>query len=227
MEKFFRNFPAISRSQQEKVRNSVFCVVGLGGTGGFALECLSRLGAERFVLFDHDRFELGNFNRQILATDGTVDMRKADVAADRLRSINPLAKMTKFSSFDKNRDDAGPNAISKSDVVLDCTDSIGTRLSVWESCQRRRIPYVFCSAEGSRGMVSVFSGYGFTKAFQSKGEKKERGCSSIVCPAAALAGTLAAAQALNMVIGKPAIRAPNALFFDIFDRRLFWKARLG
>lgn len=79
-------------------------------------------------------------------------------------------------------------------------------------------------------MVSVFDGCIFEKAFQigkAKPGYSINRCASIICPAAALAGSLAASQALGVVINKPFIKAPSALFFDLFDERVFWKARLG
>ena len=60
-QKFFRN--PLSDKQQEKIRKATFAIIGLGGTGGFILENLLRIGAENFILFDHDRFEFSNFNR--------------------------------------------------------------------------------------------------------------------------------------------------------------------
>ncbi len=223
-EKFSRNLQTLSAGQQEKLRRSVLCIAGLGGTGGFALECLSRLGAERLVVFDHDRFELTNFNRQLLATDASLDTRKADAAILRARSINKGIKIRKHGRF-------GPRSgasLSGCAAVLDCTDNFATKLLIAESCRKEKIPYIFCSAQGTRGMVSVFTNYPFRKAFQAgAGKKALKSCASVVCPAAALAGSLAAVQALNLVIGNSVVRAPDALFFDIFDRRLSWKARLG
>jgi len=225
-ERFPRNSPTLSVAQQEKVRRSAFSIIGLGGTGGFALECLVRLGAERLIVSDGDRFELGNFNRQLLATDRTLDAKKADAAASRARSINPGIKIKKLGKFD-----SGPlsaRAIGDSEAVLDCTDRLPAKMEIAGLCRKLRTPYVFCSAQGPRGMVSVFSGYPFEKAFQVD-EKRlaPKHCASTLCPAAALAGSLAAAQALNLAIGKPVVRAPNAMFFDIFDRRVSWRARLG
>lgn len=223
-EKFHRNISEIGSGRQGRIRDSVFCVVGLGGTGGFALECLLRLGAENLIVFDNDRFELGNFNRQLLATDDTIDMMKSDAATLRARSINKNAKIKKFGRFVPG----SAGKIAGCDLVIDATDSPAAKAVVAQACGEKGIPYVFCSASGSRGMVSVFTGYGFGRAFQM--DKKKLGskpCASVLCPAVSLAGTLAASQALNLVIGKPVVRAPNALFFDIFDRRVFWRARLG
>jgi sulfur carrier protein ThiS adenylyltransferase len=220
-EKFFRNRPALTPAMQSKVGECRFCICGLGGVGGFALESLVRLGAESIILFDHDRFELTNYNRQLLATDDTLDRPKVDVAAKRARSINKKAKVAKYSRFDAKK-------ISRADILIDATDNLSTKMEIADSCRKRGIPYVFCSAKGTRGIVSVFTRYGFRKAFQVDGKKLESSpCSSILCPAAALAGTLAANQAMNKIIGKPVVHAPEALFFDMFDKRVFWRTRLG
>ena len=222
--KFFGNSQVLGSSGQEKIRRSVFCVIGLGGTGGFALESLVRMGAERFMLFDYDRFELGNFNRQLLATDASLDKEKTDVAVDHARSINEKIKIRKFGKFDSMK----ANVIADADSVIDATDNLATKFEIAKACRKAKVPYIFCSAQGSRGIVGVFMNYPFEKAFQvDKGKLDSKSCSSVLCPVTSLAGSLAAAQAVNVILKKPIMRAPEALFFDIFDSRLFWKGRLG
>jgi len=222
--KFSGNSRVLGNFGQEKIRHSTFCIIGLGGTGGFALESLVRMGAERFILFDHDRFELGNFNRQLLATDATLDKKKTNVAIARARSINEKIKIKKSGKFDSMK----ANVIADADIVIDATDNLATKFEIANLCRKVNVPYIFCSAQGSRGIVSVFSNYSFEKAFQvDKWKLSSKSCSSVLCPVASLAGSLAAAEAVNIILKKPVVRAPEALFFDIFDRRLFWKGRLG
>ena len=220
-EKFSRNAPTLSIPDQLKIRKSTFAIVGLGGVGGFVLENLARLGVENFILFDHDRFELTNFNRQLLATDETLDCRKTDAARIRAKSINSKIKIKKYSEF-------GPKKILGADIVIDCTDNLAAKIMIAKACRKQKIPYVFSSCEGSRGMISVFTNYSFEKAFAvDESKMNHKFCSSILCPAASIAGSLASAQALNQIIKKPVIRAPEALFFDIFDKRIFWRGTLG
>jgi molybdopterin/thiamine biosynthesis adenylyltransferase len=220
-EKFCRNKPTLSISAQEKIRKSVFAIIGLGGVGGFVLENLARLGAENFILFDYDRFELTNYNRQILATDNSLDQKKVDVASARAKSINNKIIIKKFMEFNSDK-------INNADIVIDATDNLKSKLGISIACRKKKIPYVFSSAEGSKGMVSVFSNYRFEKAFAVDESKMiHKFCTSILSPAASLAGSLAATEALNQIIKKPVIRAPEALFFDIFDKRIFWMGKLG
>ncbi len=224
-ERFLRN--PFTKAQQGKIRKSRFAIVGLGGTGGFILENLLRMGAERLIVFDGDRFELSNFNRQPLATEEFLDMPKVHAAVSRAKAINPDIEIQTHGSFSEGSE-AG---LSGADVILDGTDNIKTKLQLSRIARSMKIPFVFCSAQGSRGIVSVFTTYRFEKAFQLPKDERELEryalCQSIICPAASLAGTLAASQAANALLKKPFARAPEAIFFDIFRKEVFWRARLG
>lgn len=216
---FFRN--AFTTKEQEKLRGAVFALIGLGGTGGFAFENLLRMGAEHFVIFDNDRFELTNFNRQLLATIDTLDEPKADAALARAHGINPSAVVQVRGRF------MAGSSLAVASLVLDCSDNAATRQAASHAAEKEGIPYVFCSAGGTRGMVSVFVKYKFRKAFGGLEQRAGVRSSKVICPAAALAGTLAASQAVNCLIGKPFVRAPEAVFLDLADKRLFWRAKLG
>ena len=73
----------------------------------------------------------------------------------------------------------------------------------------------------------MFKEYRFEDAFQVRKTGNGRVCSSIICPAAAVAGSVAASQAINLAIGKKTIDAPRALFFDLFREEPFWFGELG
>ena len=219
-EKFLRN--RLSKSQQEKLKKTVFAIVGLGGTGGFILENLLRMGAERLIVFDHDKFEISNFNRQPLATEEFIDLPKTHAAVSRAKSINKGIKINERGRFTERSSLAG------AEIVLDGTDNQKTKLIVAHAARKAKIPYVFCAAQSTRGMVSVFKNYRFEKAFQLSETMLETGaCPDILCPAAALAGTLAASQAVNVLLRKPYVKAPEVLMFDLFREEMFWRSKLG
>lgn len=224
-EKFLRN--PLTKAQQARVRKAAFAIVGLGGTGGFILENLLRMGAERLIVFDSDRFELSNFNRQALATEDFLDLPKVHAAVARAKAIN---KGIEIRTHERFGEESGPE-LDGADIILDGTDNVRTKLIMARMARRKKVPFVFCSAQGSRGIVSVFTAYKFEKAFQLPDDESEleryQLCQSIICPAASLAGTLAASQALNALLRKPCARAPEAIFFDLFRRDVFWRARLG
>jgi len=222
-EKFFRNLGVIAEHEQEILRKTNVAIVGLGGTGGTAFECLLRLGVENFILFDRDTFELTNFNRQLLATDITLDQKKTRAALERAKNINSNTKIIVNNEFASKK-------IKKAKIVIDGTDNVETRISIAKACRDLRIPYVFSAASFSIGIVSIFTNYQFEKAFQLPKTKKELNnyntCTSVIAPATMFAGTLAASQAINYILKKPFTEAPDALFFDLFSKEIISKKRL-
>lgn len=220
-QKFLKN--PFTKSQQEKIRKTNFTIVGLGGTGGFILENLLRLGAENLTVFDHDRFDLSNFNRQTLATEEFLDMPKVHAAVARAKAVNKGIKITTFSHFDEN-------AKIQPSILLDGTDNIKSKLIMAQMARRKKIPYVFCSALATKGMVTTFTTYKFENAFQLPKDlelKHYQSCSSIICPAVSLAASLAVSQAISFLLKKPFIAAPDAMFFDLDKKDIFWRAKLG
>ncbi len=94
-----RTLLLIGRENLEKIRNSHVAVFGLGGVGGYALEAIARAGVGTITIVDYDKIEPSNLNRQILSSKETIGMPKVDVAEKRILSINPSAKIYKYSLF--------------------------------------------------------------------------------------------------------------------------------
>ncbi|MBI2079973.1 ThiF family adenylyltransferase [Candidatus Micrarchaeota archaeon] len=223
-ELFFRNSGTINEKQQKTLREVVVGIVGLGGTGGFVLENLIRVGIENFVIFDFDRIELSNFNRQILATFENLDSPKVKVAQKHGKNINPNIKIKKYS---KRFTFSDWQKLKNCNLLVDCSDNVEARINIANVAKKLKIPFVFCSAGFSRGMVSVFeSKVDFEKVMNIQKNRKYLTCESIISTVASLAGTLASVQAVNYLIGKPYVKAPEFLFFDIFGEELIWKNRI-
>jgi molybdopterin/thiamine biosynthesis adenylyltransferase len=222
-EKFGRN--PFTKTQQQQIRGTTFAIVGLGGTGGFIFENLLRAGAERFVLFDHDRFELSNFNRQLFCSDKTLDKPKVSSAIDHAKSVNKDVRIKTNGRFEKG------SSLRGVDILLDGADNLPTKLTMARSARKEGIPYVFCAAGSVRGLVTVFTRYPFEKAFQVPTDTDDLGrysvCATVLCPAASFAASIASSQALNLCVGKPVVRAPEAVFFDLFRKDFFWRSELG
>ena len=219
-ERFARNIGPLSAIEQGKLARAKVGIVGLGGTGGAAFECCVRNGIGKFVIFDCDKFELSNFNRQLYAIDRNVGKVKVNVAAEKARRINPDVKIIAYAERVGEKNAA---MLAKCDVVIDCTDNVRSRRIVSAFCRKRKIPYVFCSAGGSSGMASVFENIDLDGALPGAREPVSKG---VLAQAAMIAGTLAAAQALAVLLGKECVRAPEFIFFDLFSERVLWKQKV-
>lgn len=220
MEEFERNIGVLTKNEQKKLTHSKIGIVGLGGIGAPAFEILVRIGVGNFVLFDNDRFEKSNFNRQLYAIDKHLGSLKVEVAEMKAMMINPTLKI---ESHSKKLDEKTVNKLKGCDVVVDGVDNIASRKVIARFCRKNRIPYVFCAAGLSMGMCGVFTDADFDKVFAHAKEVERK---SVIAPAAFLAGSISGMQAANVLLGKGFVKAPEFLFFDVFDRWIFWKRKI-
>lgn len=231
---FSRNIGAISESQQRKLGKATVGVAGLGGIGGIAFELLVRSGIGGLRICDWDFFEGSNLNRQVFANRETIGENKAGVAASYAKKINGRAKVKIFASAVNEKN--ASYFIAGSDIVLDCTDNAYARVCISRACRKRGIPYVFCSALGSYGMCSVFSGGAdfekmmrlpsFGKKLDRKLLEKYQSCGSVLGVVSNTVGALGAMQAFNVLVGWPAVRSPEFLIIDAREGGLVFRRRL-
>ena len=99
MEEFIRTELIIGKDALEKMARSRVAVFGIGGVGGYVVEGLARTGIGTLDLIDSDDVALSNINRQIIATQDTVGLKKVDVAKNRILSINPNIKVNTYDCF--------------------------------------------------------------------------------------------------------------------------------
>lgn len=80
----------LTSAQLEALHRAHVAVVGLGGLGSNIAVALTRLGVGHLYLYDFDKVELSNLNRQYYFL-GDIGKYKADALVAHLRQINPYA----------------------------------------------------------------------------------------------------------------------------------------
>ncbi len=124
-------------------------VFGLGGVGGHAAEALVRSGVGTLTVCDNDNIAPSNINRQLFATADTCSMKKTEAAKARLLSINPeLNIITQDCFFDKSSENRFD--FSSYDYVLDCIDTVTSKLLLIECCQAAQAPLLVCLGTGNK-----------------------------------------------------------------------------
>lgn len=103
-------------------------VVGLGGVGAYAAECLCRAGVGEMTIVDADCVEETNLNRQLLALTTTIGRPKAEVMAERLQQINPKLKLHCVHEFIRDERTVELLQQARYDYVLDAIDSISPKV---------------------------------------------------------------------------------------------------
>lgn len=132
-----------------RLQSARVAILGLGGVGSAAAEALCRAGVGHLLLIDHDRVDLTNLNRQLVATREVVGWRKTDAQEKRLRAICPEGDFTFAAAFYLPENHAFLFDWSP-DFVVDAIDTVTAKLHLAQECQARKIPLVTCLGTGNR-----------------------------------------------------------------------------
>ena len=124
-------------------------VLGVGGVGGYVVESLARSGIGTIIIVDFDTIDEGNINRQIIALESTINMKKVDVLEKRINDINPDCKVIKIDKFIDN------NNIQKLfdykiDFFVDACDTISVKKEVIKICLTNKIPFISSMGTGNK-----------------------------------------------------------------------------
>lgn len=146
--------PELGLDGQKKLKHGSALVVGMGGLGSPVSLYLAAAGVGRIGIIDFDRIDVTNLQRQVLYGTADVGGEKVEIAASRLRDLNPEIEIVTY-----NTQLTSGNALSilrDYDVVIDGTDNFPTRYLVNDACVLLGKPYVYGSILRFDGQVSVF-----------------------------------------------------------------------
>lgn len=124
-------------------------IFGLGGVGGAAMEAVCRAGVGHIDVVDPDVVSLTNFNRQIIALESTVGMKKTEAAKIRMKDINPEVNVKTYEVF------VSEHTISEFDFtaydyVLDAIDTVSAKLLIIEKCAEAGTPIISSMGTGNK-----------------------------------------------------------------------------
>lgn len=197
--------PQIDVAGQQRLLDASVLVVGTGGLGSPVLMYLAAAGVGKLFLYDDDKVEISNLQRQILFDSSVLGLPKAEVAAERLRLINPDCDVVATAS--RLEGELLMNAISKVDLVIDCSDNFDTRFAVNQACVDKQKTLLSGAVIRMEGQVSMFSGYQPDKPcyqclYQPDAYNDETCTSSgVLGPAVGVIGSLLATEAIKRITG--------------------------
>jgi len=147
-------FEFISWWEREKVQAAKMMIVGAGALGNEVLKNLALMGVGHLFIVDFDTIEAANLSRSVLFRPEDNGKKKAEVAARRVKELNPDVQM-QFFHGDINTD-LGLGVFRRMDVVIGCLDNREARLSVNRFCYWLNKPWVDGAIQELFGSARVF-----------------------------------------------------------------------
>ena len=148
------SLPEMGVEGQARLLESKVLLIGAGGLGCPLALYLAAAGVGRLGLVDDDVVDASNLQRQVLYRTEDVGRLKVEVAAERIRALNPDVQVDLHAL----RLDSG-NALeifAEYDVIVDGTDNFPTRYLSNDACVLLGKPNVYGSIFRFEGQASVF-----------------------------------------------------------------------
>ena len=152
---FSRTENLIGEAAVAKLNKSRVAVFGVGGVGGYGVEALARAGVGELDLIDSDKVSLSNINRQIIALHSTVGRLKTEVAAERVKDINPSAKVHVHNVF-YLPETAADFDFSRYDYVVDAIDTVSGKIALIEQANAANVPVISAMGAGNKLNATAF-----------------------------------------------------------------------
>lgn len=147
-------FELISWWQRDKVRNAKVLVVGAGALGNEVVKNLALMGIGHIFIIDFDTIELANLSRSVLYRESETGRRKAEVAAARIKELNPEVHVQYLHGDVTTQ--LGLGIIRRMDVIIGCLDNREARLAVNRFAYWMNKPWVDGAIQEFLGLVRVF-----------------------------------------------------------------------
>jgi tRNA A37 threonylcarbamoyladenosine dehydratase len=115
----------------EKLQSAKVLILGVGGVGSFALDCLYRSGINNITIVDYDSYESSNLNRQIGA-NGNIGKAKVKTLCEQYPGIKGIEQKMDLDWVE--RFDFEPY-----DLVIDAADTTKVKVAVAKKCYKKLI----------------------------------------------------------------------------------------
>lgn len=147
--------PEFGIEGQHRLKTARVLVIGSGGLGSPLLLYLAAAGIGKIGIVDFDTVDISNLQRQVLFSVDDVGQSKAELAARRIRALNPHVEVQVYrEAFTRHN---AMDIIRDYDIVADGTDNFPTRYLVNDACVLAGKVNVYASIFRFEGQVSVFN----------------------------------------------------------------------
>jgi molybdopterin/thiamine biosynthesis adenylyltransferase/rhodanese-related sulfurtransferase len=184
------------------------------------LQYLAGAGVGRLGIVDGDRLEPSNLHRQTWYALADCGREKAQLAAERVRALNPEVRVEAHSV----RLDAAnaENLLKDFDLILDCSDNFSTKFLLNDVALRLRRPVLFASVYQYEGQLQRVSGDDASPCLRCVWPEATRdglvgNCAEagVLGPVPGVFGSLQALEALKQLLGLPGLADDEMLIFDL------------
>lgn len=133
----------------EKILNTNVLIIGLGGVGGHAFDCLIRSGISNITVVDGDQYEITNLNRQLYSFHNNLGQYKTDVCEYFGLQINPNLNIKKISKY-LTIENINEINFSQYDYIIDACDTVVIKKELIKISIKNKIKLISSMGTGNK-----------------------------------------------------------------------------
>jgi adenylyltransferase/sulfurtransferase len=196
--------PQIDIQGQQILLAAKVLIVGAGGLGSPAAMYLAAAGIGNITIYDNDKVELSNLQRQIAHHTPDIGADKVISTLQTLNKLNPDINVRAVKQ--RLTGEQLDLEVISADVVLDCSDNFSTRFAINDACVRHQTALVSGAAIRFEGQVAVFTpGYNnspcYNCLYNSDGEELLNcATNGVIAPITGIVGSIQALEAMKLIM---------------------------
>jgi len=118
------------KEEFSKIQKAKILILGVGGVGSYALDCLYRSGVSNITILDYDRYDETNQNRQIGSEAvGELKTEALKKLYPSITTINQQMNMVWVETFD----------FEPYDIIIDAADTTKVKIEIAKKCFKKLI----------------------------------------------------------------------------------------
>ena len=209
----------VGEAGQEKLRRARVLVIGAGGLGVPVLNYLAGAGVGMIGIAESDTLDASNLHRQPLYALSDVGQPKAQLAAARLRELNPGIHVHTYERIDAQN---AVSLLTQHDIVVECSDNFATKFLVNDAAVKTGKPAIFASVYQYEGQLQVYRPESDSACLRCLWPDATRdgvvgNCSEagVLGPVPGILGTLQALEALKLILDLPGQLKHEMVLLDL------------
>jgi len=202
------------KDQRQKLSQLNVMIAGAGGLGTNQAIQLQRIGINKIYLYDYDKVELSNLNRQLCYGKNDIGRFKVEAAADFLAEFELDTKII----IKKEKISLLTEVPSDIDIIFDGLDNFETRFIVDQLAKNYNIPFIHAGIEEFFAQIMLI----LPDSRQRLKDVFESGAKEVIptvfSPAVTITASLQIIEALKYLLDFDDYLENQMLYFDFLNR---------
>jgi len=211
-----RQLGLFNEEEIKKISQLNVMIAGAGGLGTNQAVQLQRIGINKIYIYDYDKVEVSNLNRQICYGRDDIGKFKAAACAEFLKQFDLDTKI--ISVQEKiSKETELPEDI---DIIFDALDNFEARFILEELAEAAELPFIHAGIEDFFAQLMLILPQGRTSLKNIFAGAEREDVPNVFSPAVAVTASFQVIEALKYLLGREEAIEDEILHIDMINNEI-------